>query len=137
MNSAGRVRCGPGDSVGLWVLTVFGELCSTLIPYSSKRLTCNLFPALGRGNRLKGRTALIVPNYSDFEKRNRKHESQRSLPGSCVFWRNGKLQTLAAVPGDSCYPNRRLSNIIRINLSRGPFRPLFTSKFRRRMFKPN
>ena len=36
-----------------------------------------------------------------------------------MFWHNGELQTLAAVPGDFSYPNLRLYNIIRINFSRG------------------
>jgi hypothetical protein len=48
-----------------------------------------------------------------------------------------QIPDLSAVPGDSSYPNRRLSNIIRINRSGELFRPLFTGKFRRRMLKPN
>lgn len=39
------------------------------------------------------------------------------VPGRCVLLRIGKLQTLSATPGDSSYPNLRLSNIIRINFS--------------------
>jgi hypothetical protein len=61
----------------------------------------------------------------------------RYVSGKSVFWHNGELQTLSAVPGDSSYPNRRLSNIIRINFSGELFRPLFTGKFRRRMVKGN
>jgi hypothetical protein len=57
------------------------------------------------------------------------------VPGRCVFWDNVKFQTLSAVPGDSSYPNRRLSNIIRINFSGELFRPLFAGRFRRRMLK--
>jgi hypothetical protein len=52
-----------------------------------------------------------------------------------VLWYNSKLQTLSAVPCDSSYPNRRLSNIIRINFSGELFRPLFAGRFRRRMLK--
>jgi hypothetical protein len=49
----------------------------------------------------------------------------------------GKLQTSSAVPGDSSYPNRRLSNIIHINFPGELFRPLFTGNFRGRMLKAN
>ena len=33
-------------------------------------------------------------------------------PDDARFWHNGRLRTLAAVPGDFSYPNLRLSNII-------------------------
>jgi len=46
-----------------------------------------------------------------------------------VLWHNSKLQTLSAVPGDSSYPNRRLSNIIRINVSGGLFGPCSPANF--------